>query len=81
MVALYWITNPGRPWKVFVFNRVGKMAGITNDVNIDWKYCSTSTNLVDQRSRGADLNKMEKGDWFTGPDWLRGNGKGRYNLS
>ena len=70
MVALYWKTNPGRPWKVFVSNRVRKMAETTNDVNIDWKYCPTSMNLADQGSRGADIKKMEKGDWFTGPDWL-----------
>lgn len=46
------------------------MAEISNDVNIDRKYCPTSMNLADQGGRGADLNKMEKGDWFTGPDLL-----------
>ena len=29
MVDLYWIRNPGKPWKVFVSNRVKKMAEIT----------------------------------------------------
>jgi len=30
-VALYWITNPGKPWKVFVANRVKKMVEITGE--------------------------------------------------
>ena len=37
MVALYWITNPGRGWKVS--NRVKKIAEAAGPVNITWK-CS-----------------------------------------
>ncbi|XP_028413770.1 uncharacterized protein LOC114536615 [Dendronephthya gigantea] len=70
MVALYWICNPGKAWKVFVSNRVRKIAEITHDTGIKWKHCPTEKNLADLGSRGASLNKMEKGDWFTGPDWL-----------
>ena len=34
MVALYWIRNPGKPWKVFVSNQVKKMAEITGETGI-----------------------------------------------
>ena len=34
MVALYWILNPGKSWKVFVANRVWEMAQITEEVEI-----------------------------------------------
>lgn len=70
MTALYWICNPGKPWKVFVSNRVRKIAEITNDSKIVWKYCPTKMNLADLGSRGSPLNKMEAEKWFEGPDWL-----------
>ncbi|XP_068690319.1 uncharacterized protein [Montipora foliosa] len=70
-VALYWLMNPGRNWKVFVANRVRKIATITEKLNISWKYCPTDKNIADLGSRGASVDKMEKGDWFTGPEWLQ----------
>ena len=70
LVSLYWILNPGRPWKTFVSNRVKRIAEITEEVGIEWRYCPTTTNLADLGSRGASLNKMEKGGWYEGPDWL-----------
>ena len=70
MVALYWILNPGKSWKVFVANRVRKMAQITDEVEIQWKYCPTERNLADLGSRGASLSKMEENEWYTGPQWL-----------
>ena len=39
MVVLYWLTNPGKPWKTFVSNRIKKIAEITNELDIIWKYC------------------------------------------
>ena len=70
MVALYWICNPGKSWKVFVSNRVKKIARITQDAGIQWKYCPTDMNLADLGSRGASLEKMHRSDWFSGPVWL-----------
>ena len=70
MVALYWITNPGKQWKVFVANRVLKIASVTSEVGINWNYCPTTKNLADLGSRGAGVTKLEKGEWFDGPDWL-----------
>ena len=70
MVALFWINNPGKSWKVFVSNRVKKIAEITNEVNISWKYCPTKLNLADLGSRGANIGKLESQAWFTGPDWI-----------
>ena len=70
MVALYWIRNPGKPWKVFVANQVRKIAEIVDETGIVWKYCPTEKNLADLGSRGAGIQKMETGGWFTGPEWL-----------
>ena len=70
MVALYWILNPGKSWKVFVENRVRKIAQITEEIEIQWKYCPTEQNLADLGSRGAALNKMEDNEWYEGPSWL-----------
>ncbi len=70
MLALYWITNPERPWKVFVANRVRKIAETTKDIGVVWKYCPTEKNLADMGSRGVSMEKMHRGKWFTGPDWL-----------
>ena len=60
-----------KSWKVFVVNRVRKIATITENINISWKYCPTDKNIADLGSRGALVDKMEKGDWFTGPKWLQ----------
>ena len=70
MVALYWILNPWKSWKVFVANRVRKMAQITEQVKIQWRYCPTERNLADLGSRGASLSKMEENGWYEGPQWL-----------
>ena len=70
MVALYWITNPGRGWKVFVSKRVKKIAETAGPVNITWKNCPSELSLADVGSRGATIVEMERGNWFAGPDWL-----------
>jgi hypothetical protein len=49
---------------------VRKIAEITHETGIIWKHCPTDKNLADLGSRGASLDKMEKGNWFSGPDWL-----------
>ena len=70
MVVLYWLTNPGKPWKTFVSNRIKKIAEITNELGIIWKYCPSNKNLADLGSRGATMEKLQNGSWFNGPDWL-----------
>ena len=70
LVALYWITNPGKQWKVFVSNRVQKIAKISSEVDITWNYCPTDKNLADLGSRGASVSKLEASEWFSGPAWL-----------
>ena len=70
LVALFWIISPESPWKVFVSNRTRKIAKITEEVGIAWKYSPSGDNLADLGSRGASIDKMEKGDWFHGPEWL-----------
>ena len=70
MVALYWILNQGKSWKIFVAKRVRKMAQIAEEVGIQWKYCPTERNLADIGSRAASLKKMENCEWHEGPQWL-----------
>ena len=70
MVALYWISNPGKSWKIFVANRVKKIAQVLGEVGIEWKYCPSEINLADLGSKGASLSKMESSEWYTGPQWL-----------
>ena len=70
MVALYWILNPGKSWKVFVVNRVRKNAQISRELEIQWKHCPSEMNLPDLGSRGASFSKMESSEWYTGPKWL-----------
>ena len=61
MVAFYWITNPEKLWKVFVANRVKRIAEITEETGALWKYCPTRENAPELGSRGASLEKMERG--------------------
>ena len=68
MVALYWITDPERGWKVFLANRVKRIAETTG--LIDMEYCPSDFNLADLWSRGATIAKMERRNWFTDSDWL-----------
>ena len=35
VVALYWITNQGKQWNIFVANRFQKFAEITNEIGIN----------------------------------------------
>ena len=61
LVALFWIASPERSWKVFASNRTRKIAEITEEIGISWKYCQSEVNLADLGSRGASIDKMEKG--------------------
>ena len=47
-----------------------KIAETAGAINITWKYCSSELNLTDLGSREATIVKMERGNWFSGPDWL-----------
>ena len=51
-------------------SRVNKIAEITENLKIVWKYCPTKMNLADLGSRGMSIEKMESLEWFTGPNWL-----------
>ena len=65
--ALYWIVNLGKQWKTFVSNRVSKIAKITEEHQSNWKYCPSGMNIADLGTRGASLDKMERGNWYEGP--------------
>ncbi len=66
LVALYWISNPGKSWKLFVANRVKKIAQITEEICIRWKYVPSGKNVADAGSRGATLDQMERKNWYDG---------------
>jgi len=70
MVVLFWICNPGRAWKTLVSNRGREIAEITQGTGIEWRSCPTDMNLADLGSRGPSLEKMQRGQWFEGPEWL-----------
>ena len=62
-----------KPWKlmkVFVANRLRKMAQIPEELAIEWRNCPSEMNLADLGSRGISLSKMEAGGLYTGPQWL-----------
>ena len=54
--------------KVFVSNHVRKTAEITQETGINWKYCPTNMNLANLGSRVASLDKMDEGEWYSGPN-------------
>ena len=55
---------------MFVANRVKKLAETAGPFEITRKYYPSDLNPADLGSRGAAIAKMERGNWFTGPDWL-----------
>ena len=70
LVALHWISSPGKAWKVFVANRVKKIAEITEEVGIQWKYVPSEKNVADAENRDVSRNQMKNKDWYDSPDWL-----------
>ena len=70
LVAFLCIASPERSWKIFVSNRTRKIAEITDEVGISWKYCPSEENLANLGSWGASIDKMENDGWFNGPEWL-----------
>ena len=47
-----------------------KIAEITQETGIVWRHCPTDKNLSDFRSHGASIDKIQKGQWFEGPELL-----------
>ena len=62
LVSLYWILNPGKPWKTFVSNRVKKIAEITQEVKIQWKFYPSGSNLADIGS--IRILKQDGEEWL-----------------
>ena len=61
-VAMYWITNPGKVWKTFESNRVQNRSQITEENTVNWIHCPSEKNVADLGSRGASIQKLEKGN-------------------
>ena len=45
-MALYWIRNPGKSWKILVANRAKKVAEIVGEPGVVWQYCTTEKILI-----------------------------------
>ena len=67
---LYWICNRAKDWKDFISNRVSDIGEITRETGIVWRHCPTDKNLADLGNHCASIDKMQKGQWFEGPEWL-----------
>ena len=68
-IALGYIHNEKKRFRIFVANRVKKIRTLTNKEQ--WKYINTNENPADYASRGislADEVKIQK--WFRGPEFL-----------
>ena len=61
----FGICNAGKDWK-----QVSNIGEITQATGIVWRHCPTIKNLADVRSHCASIDKMQKGQWFEGPEWL-----------
>ena len=53
-----------------MYQTVSKIAKITEEHQINWKYCRSEMNIADLGTRGASLDKMERGNWYERPKWL-----------
>ena len=69
MVALFWISSPGKQLKAFVANRVRKLTEIEHEIGIKWRYCHSSETLADL-GVGVQTEQLMQEKWFEGPDWL-----------
>ena len=49
---------------------MSKIAKITEERRINWKYCLLEINIADLGRRGASLDKVERGKWYEGSKWL-----------
>ena len=55
---------------MFVADRVKKVTETTVPIDITRKYLPSDLNQADLGHRGATTAKMERGNWFTGPQPL-----------
>ena len=61
MVVLYWIRSPGKPWKVFLANRVKKVVEIIGKLGIAWKYCPMEKNFWEVEELESAIWRQEGG--------------------
>ena len=70
MIAIHWIRQVNRKWKVFVSNRISQIRKLSSFK--DWRYCSSGDNVADIATRGISMEKLLKcEEWWSGPRWLR----------
>ena len=70
-ISLAWISNPSKPLKEYVFNRVSHLRRLVNYENIF--HIPGEVNPADCLTKGkCNLNDMDLDkDWQTGPNWLK----------
>ena len=58
LIALWWIKENQKPWKLWIQNRVNK---IRENVNTErWNYLTSENNPADVATRRASLNSIVK---------------------
>ena len=66
--VLNWLKNK-KPLSVFLKNRI---AEITNEKNIEFRYINTKDNPADLPSRGMISKELTQSTlWWNGPEWLK----------
>ena len=66
--VLNWLKNK-KPLSVFLKNRI---AEITNEKNIEFRYISTKNNPADLPSRGMISKELKQSTlWWNGSEWLK----------
>ena len=72
LIALWWIKQNHKTWKLWIQNRVTK---IRENVNIEhWNYVTSENNHADIATRRTSPNSLVKNLlWWNGPSFLEGD--------
>ena len=68
MVALWWIKQLHKRWRVWVQNRVNIIRENTSPNN--WFHVPSASNPSDVSTRSSSLCKLDLSLWFSGPQFL-----------
>ncbi|XP_014673726.1 PREDICTED: uncharacterized protein LOC106813985 [Priapulus caudatus] len=68
MIALSWIKNKAKSFKMFVSTRVGEIQSATDPSQ--WRHIPGEVNVADDLTRGLNADQLN-GRWQYGPDFLR----------
>ena len=67
----HWLQKRAYEWTTWVANWVSFIAEVQEQHGIVWRRCPGTLNAADIVSRGASIDSLLEGLWFTGLTWLR----------